>query len=158
MPLRSTTHSPSPSLTSSRPVAGSASPSAGVGAGVGCGAATTSRTEVLERPRRAAVALGERERGEQGRDGHGDEPRARDVRRGGACGVCGEHGPPRALARGYRVGRLRLAQRALELLDLVAGHGRSSARAIASASSARRSRELTVPRGRSSIAAISPGV
>ncbi len=61
--------------------------------------------------------------------------------------------PGLALARGDLVGQRRLLQRALEVVD-----HRSCSSASASASSARRSRELTVPRGRSSIAAISPGV
>ena len=112
---------------------------------------------VADLVRQAAVALGhaDRDGGRKRGDPHQPDGARAPPRRG--LRVRGDDGLPRALARRHLLRQRRLAQGALECLDLVPGH-RSSSSASASASSARRSLELTVPRGRSSIAAISPGV
>ena len=142
----------------------------------------------LDRLRESTVALGDDDGRDERGHGHPHEPRAGEPRRGGRVRVRGQHRPPRALARGLvrrlRVVQRRSSASISSRIttrppsrsprppgrrvrrDLAALARPASRRGAslllpnvtARASSARRRRELTVPRGRSSIAAISPGV
>ena len=118
----------------------------------GCERGAITARRVVAQMRRDRDGTGRREGGQQRPDDprHAHAPPAggRALREGR------EHEPPAALAGLDLAGGLEPQQaRAQELLV-----GVHASTVPASSSRARRSRELTVPRGRSSMSAISPGV
>ncbi len=152
-PSLATTHAPLPSVTSSLPPPGSG-PERRARPGL------AEAEHVAHRPPHAAAR---RAAGDPGCGGHDRErdddhraaqPPARPAHRD-ALGVRAPHDPPGPLARrGILAGR----QPRQRVAQLALGHAAGPSSASPSASSPRRRRELTVPRGRSSAAAISPGV